>query len=111
MLSTCIISLRACNKITGENQSYDNTHLLIPELTCSTHSCTSKGKADYAHPIEKKARKPTWLNVDLSFLPFLLALAFASAAAAAATAEEDFLVAVFLGLGGTFLKPPCNVQK
>lgn len=53
----------------------------------------------------------TWLNVDLSFLPFLLARAFASAAAAAAMAEEAFLEAGFLGLGGTFLKPPCNSRN
>ena len=53
----------------------------------------------------------TWLKVDLSFLlPFLLARAFASAAAAAATAEEDFLAAGFLTLGGTFLKPPCKLK-
>lgn len=55
--------------------------------------------------------KPTWLNVDLSFLlPFLAARAFASAAAAAAIADDDFLADGFFTFGGTFLKPPCSVE-
>lgn len=55
--------------------------------------------------------KPTWLNVDLSFLlPFLEARAFASPAAAAAIADDDFLVDGFFTFGGTFLKPPCSVE-
>ncbi len=55
--------------------------------------------------------KPTWLNVDLSFLlPFLAARAFASAAAAAAIADDDFLADCFFTFGGTFLKPPCSIE-
>ena len=55
--------------------------------------------------------KPTWLNVDLSFLlPFLEARAFASPAAAAAIADDDFLADGFFTFGGTFLKPPCSVE-